>query len=41
MEKSGARGSFSPDGNYLSWWDGVDKSWEVMDVATREVRNLT
>jgi len=34
-------GGFSPGGRYLSWWDGVERDWMVMDVATREVRNVT
>jgi len=34
-------GSFSPGGNYLSWWDGVERHWMVMDVRTREIRNVS
>jgi dipeptidyl aminopeptidase/acylaminoacyl peptidase len=37
----GGRASFSPEARYLSWWDGTEEHWMVMDVATREVRNVT
>ena len=37
----GRSASFSPDGEYLTWWDGAEADWMVMDVATREVRNVT
>ncbi|MGW8267024.1 MAG: S9 family peptidase, partial [Longimicrobiales bacterium] len=35
------RVSFSPDGSYLSWWDGGAKHWFVMDVNERMARNVT
>ncbi len=41
LEKTGGRLSFSIDGNYLTWWDGVAKAWMAMDVASRETRNLS
>jgi dipeptidyl aminopeptidase/acylaminoacyl peptidase len=37
----GARPSFSPGGRYLSWWDGMEKHWMVLDVASREIRTVT
>ncbi len=42
LEKHRGRGaSASPDGTYLTWWDGDELDYMVMNVATREVRNLT
>jgi Tol biopolymer transport system component len=42
LEKHRGRGaSASPDGTYLTWWDGNELDYMVMDVASREVRNLT
>jgi dienelactone hydrolase len=35
------RASFSPDGKYISWWDGGMKHWFVMDVNERVARNVT
>ena len=37
----GGRASFSPEGRYLTWWDGDARHWMMMDVATREIRNVT
>jgi acetyl esterase/lipase len=37
----GPRGSFSPGGNYLTWWDGFKKAWMVTDMASLETRNVT
>lgn len=37
----GGRASFSPETRYLNWWDGLERQWMVMDVASREVRNVT
>ena len=42
LEKLRGRGaSASPDGTYLTWWDGDELDYMGMNVATREVRNLT
>jgi dipeptidyl aminopeptidase/acylaminoacyl peptidase len=41
LEKTSARVSFSPDARYLTWWDGKEADWFAMDVATRNIRNLT
>jgi len=42
LEKHRGRGaSASPDGTYLTWWDGNELDYMVMNVATREVHNLT
>lgn len=40
FQRSGA-GSFSPEGRYLSWWDGAARAWMVMDLRTRAVRNVS
>jgi dienelactone hydrolase len=37
----GGRASFSPEGRYLTWWDGTEQHWMVMDVASREIKNVT
>lgn len=35
-------GSISPAGRYVYWWDGSDaRDWMVLDVASREVVNVT
>ncbi|MFH1764409.1 MAG: prolyl oligopeptidase family serine peptidase [Gemmatimonadota bacterium] len=33
--------SLSTGGKYLTWWDGIELAHMAMDVATREVRNLS
>jgi dipeptidyl aminopeptidase/acylaminoacyl peptidase len=33
--------TLSPAGRYVSWFDGVEKAWMIMDVATKEVRNVS
>ena len=33
--------SLSTGGKYLTWWDGFKKHYMTMDVATREVRNVS
>jgi dipeptidyl aminopeptidase/acylaminoacyl peptidase len=35
------RASFSPEGRFLTWWDGSKKAWMVMDVSDGVARNLT
>jgi acetyl esterase/lipase len=35
------RASFSPDGRYISWYDGGARHWFVMDVNERVARNVT
>jgi hypothetical protein len=42
LEKLSGRGvSFSPEGRYVTWWDGTKTDWMAMDVATKEIKNLT
>ncbi len=31
----------SPEGKYVTWWDGNSKAWMAMDTHTKQVRNLT
>jgi acetyl esterase/lipase len=35
------RASFSPEGRYVSWYDGGARQWFVMDVNDRVARNVT
>jgi dipeptidyl aminopeptidase/acylaminoacyl peptidase len=41
MEKAWATPSFSTGGDYLVWWDGMAKHYMVMDLDTRETRNVS
>ncbi len=42
LEMLSGRGvSFSPDGRFVTWWDGTETDWMVMNVANRNKRNLT
>ncbi|MFT6972542.1 MAG: hypothetical protein ACJAXX_003125, partial [Roseivirga sp.] len=33
--------SLSDGGNYLTWYDGEQQDWMIMDVATSSIRNMT
>jgi hypothetical protein len=33
--------SLSDGGNYLTWYDGEQQDWIIMDVATSSIRNMT
>ncbi len=41
LEKLRGSASSSPEGNYITWWDENELDYMSMNVATREVRNLT
>jgi dipeptidyl aminopeptidase/acylaminoacyl peptidase len=37
----GRGGGFSPEGRYLTFWDGAKRAWMVTDMASLETRNVT
>ncbi len=41
IEKLRGSAALSPEGRYLYWWDGYERAWMVMDVTSRETRNVT
>jgi dipeptidyl aminopeptidase/acylaminoacyl peptidase len=40
-EKVRGRAQLSPDGRYVTWWDGFAKSWFAYDVASGQTHDLT
>ncbi|HEX6309448.1 MAG TPA: prolyl oligopeptidase family serine peptidase [Longimicrobiales bacterium] len=41
IEYNRSNASLSPDGRYLTWFDGEQQAWFAMDVRTRTTRNLS
>ena len=41
LEKLPGRVSLSPGATYLSWWDGRERAWFALSVATKKSVNLT
>jgi dipeptidyl aminopeptidase/acylaminoacyl peptidase len=40
-EKVKSRPRLSPDGKYVTWWDGNTRAWKALDTRTKQVRDLT
>ncbi len=41
LEHLGSNAALSPSGKYLAWWDEDHENWNVMDVATHKVSNVS
>jgi dipeptidyl aminopeptidase/acylaminoacyl peptidase len=41
IEYSRSNTSLSPEGKYVTWFDGEKQAWFAMDVATRSVKNIS
>ena len=40
LESLRGRAELSPDGRWVTWWDGEARTWYAMDTATRDVVDL-
>ena len=41
LEHVQGQNQISPTGKYVAWWDGDNKNWNIMDVATKTVTNVS
>jgi dipeptidyl aminopeptidase/acylaminoacyl peptidase len=41
LEHVGGQNQLSPGARYLAWWDGAKRNWNVMDLVTRKVVNVS
>jgi dipeptidyl aminopeptidase/acylaminoacyl peptidase len=41
VEYARSGGSLSPDAKYLAYWDGENRNWNVMDLATKNVADVS